>query len=134
MYSIDQKVRKYFIDTLVSEPIMTKLIYTDREEEADAVREKFMVPESDHLTLLHVYQQYKANGYSAEWCNEHFIHAKAMRKVQEIRSQLLDIMEKIKMDILTCGPDWDPIRKAIASAYFMNAARMKVCHHYFLSW
>ena len=35
----------------------------EREEESDAMREKFMVPESDHLTLLNVYQQWKANGY-----------------------------------------------------------------------
>lgn len=26
-----------------------------REAESDAAREKFYVPESDHLTLLHVY-------------------------------------------------------------------------------
>ncbi len=32
-----------------------------REEDSDNAREKFQVPESDHLTLLHVYQQWKAN-------------------------------------------------------------------------
>lgn len=32
-----------------------------REEEADGVKEKFQVPESDHLTLLHLYNQWKAN-------------------------------------------------------------------------
>ena len=35
----------------------------DRAEESDAAREKFFIPESDHLTLLHVYQQWKNNGY-----------------------------------------------------------------------
>lgn len=35
----------------------------DREEQSDAAREKFFVPESDHLTLLNVYQQWKTNGY-----------------------------------------------------------------------
>jgi len=33
-----------------------------REEDADAVREKFQVPESDHLTYLNVYNQWKTNG------------------------------------------------------------------------
>ena len=42
-------------------------------EESDAAREKFFVPESDHLTLLHVYQQWKTNGYRADWCNQHFL-------------------------------------------------------------
>lgn len=32
-----------------------------REEEADSVREKFQVPESDHLTYLNVYNQWKQN-------------------------------------------------------------------------
>jgi len=35
----------------------------DREEESDAAREKFFVPESNHLTLLNVFQQWKSNGY-----------------------------------------------------------------------
>lgn len=34
-----------------------------REEEADGVREKFQVPESDHLTYLNVYNQWKQNKY-----------------------------------------------------------------------
>jgi pre-mRNA-splicing factor ATP-dependent RNA helicase DHX38/PRP16 len=33
----------------------------ERLEESDAAREKFMVPESDHLTLLNVYNQWKAH-------------------------------------------------------------------------
>ena len=41
----------------------------DREEESDAAREKFFVPESDHLTLLNVYQQWKNNGYRTDWCD-----------------------------------------------------------------
>lgn len=52
-----------------------------REEESDQIREKFAVPESDHLTYLNVYLQWKNNNYSTIWCNDHFIHAKAMRKV-----------------------------------------------------
>lgn len=35
-----------------------------REEDSDAAREKFQVPESDHLTLLHVYNQWKINKYT----------------------------------------------------------------------
>ena len=42
----------------------------------------FQVPESDHLTYLNVYHQWKANGYSGQWTADHFIHVKAMRKVR----------------------------------------------------
>jgi len=97
----------------------------DRAEESDAAREKFFVPESDHLTLLHVYQQWTMNNYSAEWCRDHFLHVKALRKVREIRSQLLDIMKQQKLMVVSCGTNWDVVRKAITSAYFHNAAKLK---------
>ncbi len=52
----------------------------DRAEESDSAREKFFVPESDHLTLLHIYQQWKTNRYSTEWCNDHFLQNKGENK------------------------------------------------------
>lgn len=96
-----------------------------REEEADSVREKFQVPESDHLTLLHLYNQWKSNNYSMSWCTDHFVHGKAMRKVREVRQQLKDIMQQQRLEIVSCGTDWDRVRKCICSAYFQQAARLK---------
>jgi pre-mRNA-splicing factor ATP-dependent RNA helicase DHX38/PRP16 len=96
-----------------------------REEESDSAREKFYVPESDHLTLLNVYLQWKEHDYSSHWCGEHFIHPKAMQKAREVHSQLLDIMKQQKVARVSCGDDWDIVRKAICSAYFYNSARMK---------
>ena len=52
----------------------------DREEESDAAREKFFVPESDHLTLLNVYQQWKNNGYRTDWCNPTSFRARDSRR------------------------------------------------------
>ncbi|XP_068656092.1 pre-mRNA-splicing factor ATP-dependent RNA helicase DEAH7 [Aristolochia californica] len=97
----------------------------DRVEESDAAREKFFVPESDHLTLLNVYEQWKSNQYRGDWCNDHFLHVKGLRKAREVRSQLLDILKTLKIPLTTCSHDWDVVRKAICSAYFHNAARLK---------
>ncbi|XP_065572716.1 pre-mRNA-splicing factor ATP-dependent RNA helicase PRP16-like [Artemia franciscana] len=96
-----------------------------REEDSDNIREKFQVPESDHLTLLHVYNQWRVNKYSSSWCTDHFIHAKAMRRVREVHAQLKEIMEQQKIPIVSCGTEWDIIRKCICSAYFHQAARLK---------
>ena len=51
--------------TIVSMLSVPSVFYRpkERQEESDAAREKFFVPESDHLTLLHVYQQWKSHGY-----------------------------------------------------------------------
>ena len=97
----------------------------ERQEESDAAREKFFVPESDHLTLLHVYTQWRVNGYSDGWCTRHFLHPKALRRGKEIRDQIKDIMEKQKMPLVSCGTDWDVIRKCICSGYYHQAAKVK---------
>ncbi|XP_054167485.1 pre-mRNA-splicing factor ATP-dependent RNA helicase PRP16-like [Oppia nitens] len=96
-----------------------------REEESDLVREKFQVPESDHLTLLNVYLQWQQHKFSTHWCLQHFLHAKALRKVREVRQQLKEIMESQKLPIISCGTEWDCVRKCICSAYFHQGARLK---------
>jgi pre-mRNA-splicing factor ATP-dependent RNA helicase DHX38/PRP16 len=97
----------------------------DREEESDAAREKFFVPESDHLTLLNVYQRARQYKFDAEWCARHFIHAKGIRKAREVHAQLLDLMKQQKLEPRSSGGSWDVVRKAICSAYFYNSSKIK---------
>jgi pre-mRNA-splicing factor ATP-dependent RNA helicase DHX38/PRP16 len=113
--------------TIVSMLSVPNVFYRpkERQEESDAAREKFFVPESDHLTYLHVYSQWKANGYSDGWCVRHFLHSKSLRRAKEVRDQLLDIMKVHKMDMVSCGTDWDVIRKCICSGYYHQAAKVK---------
>ncbi|TQE09997.1 hypothetical protein C1H46_004419 [Malus baccata] len=99
----------------------------DRAEESDAAREKFSFPESDHLTLYNVYQQWERHQYRGDWCDDHFLQVKELRKVREVRSQLLEILKtlKVKVPLTSYWPDTDKVRQAICSAYFQNAARLK---------
>ena len=69
--------------------------------------------------------QWKHNDFRSDWCATHFLQAKTLKKVREIRTQLQDICTSLKMSLVTCGPDWDKVRQAVSSAYFINAARMK---------
>ena len=55
-----------------------------RQEAADAAHEKFFCPESDHLTLLNVYQQWKSHGYRDMWAKQHYLQPKALRKAKEV--------------------------------------------------
>jgi len=97
----------------------------DREEESDAAREKFFVPESDHLTLLNVYQRAKQFKFDAQWCAKHFIHSKGIRKAREVHAQLLDLMVQQKLTPKSSGGSWDVVRKSICSAYFYNSSKIK---------
>ena len=49
----------------------------------------------------------------------------AMKKVREVRGQLLDQMKTLRMSVISCGSDWDVVRKAICSGYFTNAGKIK---------
>ncbi|PHH69289.1 hypothetical protein CDD82_7858 [Ophiocordyceps australis] len=113
--------------TIVSMLSVPNVFYRpkERQDEADAQREKFWVHESDHLTYLQVYSAWKASGFSDGWCVKHFLHAKSLRRAREIREQLLDILRAHKMKLQSCGTDWDLIRKCICSGYYHQAARHK---------
>lgn len=113
--------------TIVSMLSVPSVFYRPKErlEESDAAREKFSVPESDHLTLLNVFQQWKSHGYRDDWCMKHFLHPKLLRKAREVRVQLEDIMKTQKMEIVSAGTDYDVVRKAITAGYFHQAARVK---------
>ncbi|KAL7450794.1 hypothetical protein ACHAWC_002655, partial [Mediolabrus comicus] len=96
-----------------------------REEESDSIREKFFVPESDHLTLLNVYLRAKQYKFDAQWCTKHFIHSKGIRKAREVHAQLVDLMEQQRLHPVSCGGGWDVVRKSICSAYFQNSSKIK---------
>lgn len=55
--------------TIVSMLSVPSVFYRPKErmEEADAAREKFNVPESDHLTLLNVFNQWKSHGFVSRY-------------------------------------------------------------------
>jgi pre-mRNA-splicing factor ATP-dependent RNA helicase DHX38/PRP16 len=81
--------------TIVSMLSVPAIFYRpkDREAESDAAREKLFVSESDHLTLLNVYNQWASHDFKVDWCTKHYVHYKSLRKVREVRSQLKDIMQ-----------------------------------------
>ncbi|KAI6125065.1 P-loop containing nucleoside triphosphate hydrolase protein [Pisolithus croceorrhizus] len=87
----------------------------EKQAQADSKKAKFHQPEGDHLTLLTVYNGWKAANYSNPWCYENFIQARSMRRAQDIRKQL--------HDILSAGRDYNRVRKAICSGFFRNAAK-----------
>eukprot|EP00698_Gefionella_okellyi_P007728 TRINITY_DN1885_c0_g2_i1.p1 TRINITY_DN1885_c0_g2~~TRINITY_DN1885_c0_g2_i1.p1 ORF type:complete len:967 (-),score=246.37 TRINITY_DN1885_c0_g2_i1:44-2944(-) len=95
----------------------------EKQQQADLKKAKFHQAEGDHLTLLSVYNSWKQNNYSTPWCFENYVQARGMRRAQDIRKQLTTIMDRYKLDIVSCGRNWGNIRKVVCSGYFKNAAR-----------
>ncbi|EKX45152.1 hypothetical protein GUITHDRAFT_71483 [Guillardia theta CCMP2712] len=95
----------------------------DKAAEADQKKSKFYCPEGDHLMLLNVYEAWKRNKFSNPWCYENFLHARSLRRAQDVRKQILQIMDRHKLDIVSAGKNWNKVRKAIVSGFFHHAAK-----------
>jgi ATP-dependent RNA helicase DHX8/PRP22 len=95
----------------------------DKAAQADQRKARFHQPEGDHLTLLAVYQGWAASKFSNPWCYENFVQARAMRRAEDVRKQLLGIMDRYKLDVLSCGRNFQLVQKSFTAGYFRNAAR-----------
>ncbi|KAI3710655.1 hypothetical protein L2E82_40444 [Cichorium intybus] len=95
----------------------------EKQAQADQKRAKFFQPEGDHLTLLAVYEAWKAKNFSGPWCFDNFVQSRSLRRAQDVRKQLLSIMDKYKLDVVSAGKNFTKIRKAITAGFFFHAAR-----------
>lgn len=102
----------------------------EREKESDKARSRFFIPQSDHLTLLNVYLQWKSNNFSTQWCSNHFIQGKSLEKAEDIRKQLLRVMEKQNFTLKSAGSNWDIIRECICTGFSHQAAKLSGLKRY----
>ncbi|KAG2382425.1 hypothetical protein C9374_005627 [Naegleria lovaniensis] len=97
----------------------------DRELQADNAKKSFDHPHGDHLTLLNVYNEWAETGYSVTWCQQHFIQERSMLRAKKIREQLVQLMERVEMEMLSNPQDSEAIRKAITCGFFYNVATLE---------
>ena len=111
--------------TVVAMLSAQNIFFRPRESQAKADQKhaKFYQPEGDHITLFCVYEAWKRNNFSNAWCHENFIHARSMKRAQDVRKQLLMIMDRYKLDLVSAGRNFNKIRRAICSGYFFNCAK-----------
>lgn len=118
--------------TIVSMLSVPQVFYRPKEseKESDSARERFIVPMSDHLTLLNVYNQWVSNQFSSKWCEKHFLNFRSLLKAREIRNQLIKVMKKNKIPIISSGSNWDIVRKCICSAFAHQASKVAALKRY----
>ncbi|KAJ3199058.1 DEAH-box ATP-dependent RNA helicase prp22 [Entophlyctis luteolus] len=111
--------------TIVAMLSAQNIFYRPKEKQAlaDQKKAKFHQPEGDHLTLLAVYNGWKASKFSNAWCYENFIQARSMRRAQDVRKQMLGIMDRYHQDIVSCGKNYNKVRRAICGGYFKHVAK-----------
>lgn len=95
----------------------------ERAEQADQRKARFHQNEGDHLTLLCVYNAWKNHNFSSTWCIENFVQQRSMKRAQDIRKQMLGIMDRHKLDVVSCGKNAAKVQKAFCSGYFRNVCK-----------
>ncbi|KAG0235902.1 hypothetical protein BGW42_004548 [Actinomortierella wolfii] len=98
----------------------------DKKVHADKARQNLTKPGGDHLTLLNIWDQWVESNYSIQWCYENFIQHRSMSRARDIRDQIVQLMERTEVEMVSNSNPADtvPIRKAITSGFFYNAARL----------
>ncbi len=95
----------------------------DKQAQADMRKAKFHQAEGDHLTLLTVYKGWEASRFSNPWCFENFVQARSMRRAQDVRKQLVTIMDRYRLLLISAGKNYKIICKAITAGFFTNTAK-----------
>lgn len=103
----------------------------ERMQEADNARSKFVYADSDHLTLLNVFNQWAAQlkkpGMTSKklntWCAKNFLHNKSLLRAMDILKQIYYIMEKSKMPSLSAKSD-ENIKECLCAAFYHQLAKL----------
>ncbi|MFA5934204.1 MAG: oligonucleotide/oligosaccharide-binding fold domain-containing protein, partial [Candidatus Paceibacterota bacterium] len=93
-----------------------------KEEERYMARQmhaRFKSRESDALTFLKVWEEYKASGSDQNWCVANYLNSKSLQEVAKIREQLFEILTQVGMEISE-SDDSDAIAKAVVAGLISN--------------
>ncbi|KAJ2972637.1 hypothetical protein NUW54_g12221 [Trametes sanguinea] len=118
-----------------------------QRREADSAKAMLIVPDSDHLTLMNLYKQYVSSTWSPapqsecprltkttshvvdqhdkNWCWNNYLSACALQQAENVRTQLLRIMERNEIDLVTT----DDERKL-----FQNICKALMCGFFIPEW
>ncbi|KAH9019755.1 P-loop containing nucleoside triphosphate hydrolase protein [Lactarius hengduanensis] len=99
----------------------------NQRKEADAAKQLLTVPDGDHLTLLNVFNEYQNNLHDRNWPWNNYLSARSLSQADNVRSQLLRIMERLEIDVVTKSYEdqtrhYMNIRKALVCGFFMQVA------------
>ncbi|KAL6598776.1 P-loop containing nucleoside triphosphate hydrolase protein [Neocallimastix sp. 'constans'] len=111
--------------SIVSMLSVDSIFYTpqDKREEAAEAKKKFVNFDGDHITLLNVLKGYQDVHGDKDWCYENFINIRNMKHVLDVRKQLVQFCERLKIDVnSSCGHDYDMLLKCLLSGFFQNTA------------
>lgn len=83
--------------------VQDSLFYRPKERRlhSDEAKRAFVRPGGDHMMLLAVWEGWMESGFSTSWCYDNFVQAKSMRRARDVRDQLVGLMERVDVELLS---------------------------------
>lgn len=101
-----------------------------QRKRADEMKNMFSHQDGDQLTLLNVYHAFKSPEAQAnlkQWCHDHFLNLRSLQSADNVRKQLLRIMEREEIEMISTPFDdkkyYENIRRALCAGFFMQIAK-----------
>jgi len=101
-----------------------------QRKRADEMKALFSHEHGDQLTLLNVYHAFKgadAQANPKQWCHDHFLSLRSLQSADNVRMQLLRIMEREELEMVSTPFDdkkyYENIRRALCAGFFMQVAK-----------
>ncbi|EPS32569.1 Pre-mRNA-splicing factor ATP-dependent RNA helicase PRP43 [Penicillium oxalicum] len=101
-----------------------------QRKRADEMKNLFAHQDGDHLTMLNVYHAFKspeAQANPKQWCHDHFLSLRSLQSADNVRMQLLRIMERSELEMISTPFEdkkyYENIRRALCAGFFMQVAR-----------
>ncbi|SCV06013.1 LANO_0H20186g1_1 [Lachancea nothofagi CBS 11611] len=113
------------ISTIISMLSVQNVFYRprDKQQEADSKKARFHHPYGDHLTLLNVYTRWRDENYSKTFCLNNYLHERHLKRAKDVKTQLINIFNKLRLPLSSCRGNVDLIRKTLVSGFFRNAGK-----------
>ncbi|KAI8119400.1 hypothetical protein FF38_09927 [Lucilia cuprina] len=97
----------------------------EKREQAALAHAKFQSKHGDHLTLLNVFSAFQKTEKIKLWCHDNFLNTRNLMYAREVRSQLLEIVERLALQVNSCGNNFDQVRKCLLVGLFDNIAELQ---------
>lgn len=106
----------------------------EAKKEADAAKDKFSHVDGDHLTLLNVFHAFKQKNGDSKWCYDNFIAERALKQAENVRTQLLSVMQRVGCNMVSTDfankEYYLNIRKCLVEGFFMQCAFLERAGNY----
>ena len=104
------------------------IFYRPKEKQllADHAHKAFHLGDvGDHLALMNVFNSWQDSDYSTQWCFENFVQHRSMKQARDIREQLIKMLERVEIELVSDRNAVDNIKKCITSGFFYHCAKLQ---------